>query len=750
MYRTIPPKRLHWSLSTLCALGVSGAAQAQMQLEEVVVTARKKAESIQDAPLAVSAVSKETLDASFLGDATAITQYSPNVVFDNISAGTPNGGGISIRGISFQDVEKTFDPTVLIHLDGVPLGTNTGNAMTLLDVERIEVLRGPQGTLFGKNAVGGVINIHRTKPIVGEWAGKVRARGEKYDAYGLEGVLNAPLGDNAAIKLNVAKIKQAGYFKNITTGHHDGDSDEHRYGAHVLWEATDTLRIEAQYNKYKQDGTLAPMLSTNNSQATLCLAFGACAVSEDKPLSGDRRKGAGDLMQDFKLKSHDYQLDVGWEINDSFNAVMIGAHREIEEVSYLDFDGSPIELFHAYRPNDYDQDSLEARVDYDGGGNLTFTTGYFKWKSKLKDWTNETDISLFLGLPSVDDCGFDGIPCSLQTASAKSDSDSVFFEGDYRLTDEWVIIAGARWIEETKKITKTSQLPIFDLVQLPTTHGKRTDDKIIYRLGLRWEPNDDLMTYATYSTGFRSGGFSIRASSPEIVNNGFKPETVHNYEIGLKSTLFDGGLRYALTGFYMEYDDMQQEINIPLPGLGQGNQDAVMNVGKATIKGVELELTALLGQYFSIDFNAGYLDANYDHFEGRIFGDGNLDDDNSNLPMRRAPKWTYTAALNYLQDIGEGELTGRLSYSWRDDYAATVTDFPGTHIDSYGVLDASLSYHIGNWRVGVFGRNLSDEDEYSHTFVVSPNSDGSSLFTFATPRPPRTFGAELIYQFGGY
>lgn len=721
---------------------------AQIALEEVVVTARKKEESIQDSPVAVSAIGKETIEASFLGDATGIVQYSPNLVFDNISAGTPNGGGISIRGISFQDVEKTFDPTVLIHIDGVPLGTNSGNAMNLLDVERIEVLRGPQGTLFGKNAVGGVINIHRIKPIPGEWAGKVRTRYEKYDAYSLEGVLNVPLGDRAAVKLNLAQVEQAAYFENITTGEDEGGSTEDRFGAHLLWDVTDTLVAEVQYNRSEMDGTLAPMLSINSPQAVLCL-FGACAVSEDRPLSGDRRKGAGNLMQDFVLDSEDYQLDLNWEVNDSVNAVLIAAHRELEENTLLDFDGSPQELFHARRPNDYEQDSVELRFDYDGGGDLTLTGGYFYWKSDLTGWENDTAIAGFIGVP-LETCGFDTLSCQLQEASASSESDSVFFEGDYQLTDTWAVILGARWIEETKTLTKKTTEPAFGTVTLPLTTGERTDDDLIYRAGLRWEPTVDTMTYLTYSTGFRSGGFSIRASTPEIVDRGFEPETVKSWELGLKSTTLDNKLRYSITLFHTDYEDMQQEVNIPLPGLGSGQQDAVLNVGQATLRGIEVELSALLSDYFSLDFNGGYLDAEYDEFIGRIFGDGALTDDNSYLPMRRAPELTYTVALNYQQDIADGVLTGRVSYNWRDDYAGTVTDFPGTHIDAYGIVDASLSYEFGNWRVGVFGRNLTDEDEYSHTFVVAPNSDGSSLFSFATPRPPRTYGAEVVYNFGDY
>lgn len=731
------------------AFAVAIPAQAQLTIEEVLVTARKKEESIQKTPVAISAVTEETIQASFLGNATGIVQYSPNLIFDQIDSGTPGGGSISIRGVSLQDVEKTFDPTVLIHVDGVPLGTNSGNAMSMIDVERIEVLRGPQGTLFGKNAVGGVINIFRKKPIVGQFAGKARVRMVDGDAWNFEGVLNVPLGENFAAKLNVASLETVGFYENVTTGNDDGESEEMRFGIHLLWQPTDDFRAEFQYNKSDWDGLLPPVLSINSPADLLCFAFGACAVSPDLPLSGDRTRGAGDLPGDFYFDTWDAQIDLNWQINDKLDAVLIAAHRDIDESGLYDFDGSPIEIFHVWRPSKYEQDSVEVRLYYDNDDRFSITGGYFYWNSELPSWRNELDISLFLGLP-VDACGLDGVACQVQLANASSKSRSFFFEGDYNLTDQWIMTVGARYIEEKKTMFRTDTLPIFGLVTLPPTHGERTDDDVIYRLGLRWEPRDDLMTYLAYSTGFRSGGFSIRAATPAIVEAGYEPETVDNIELGLKTTMLDNRLRLNLTLFHMNWDNMQIEVNIPVPGLGSGQQDAVLNVGKATMQGVEVELTALLGEYFSLDFNLGYLDTKYDKFNGKVFADQAFGADNSDLELRRAPKWNYTAALNYQQEIGEGALTGRVSYNWRDDYQGTVSNFPGSQIDSFGLLDASLSYNLGQWRIGVFGRNLTDEDAYQHTFVVAPNSNGSSLFTFANSRPPRHFGVEVTYTFGDY
>ena len=295
-------------------------------------------------------------------------------------------------------------------------------------------------------------------------------------------------------------------------------------------------------------------------------------------------------MPNFYFDTEDYQLDLNWQINDYLDAVVIAGHRESDEEGYYDFDGSPIEIFHIYRPSKYEQDSVEVRLTYDSGDRFNITGGYFYWDSKMPFWQNESDISLFLGLP-IDGCGFTGTICQLQEASASSESFSFFFEGDYRLTDDWVLTAGARYIEEKKQINKTETIPIFGLVSLPPTTGKRKDDDTIYRLGLRWEPQDNLMTYLTYSTGFRSGGFSIRGSTQEILQTGYEPETVDNWELGLKTTGLDGRLRFNLALFHMKYDNMQIEVNIPLPGLGTGNQDAVLNVGEATMQGAEMELT---------------------------------------------------------------------------------------------------------------------------------------------------------------
>lgn len=732
------------ALGAVAAFSSGHVMSQTLALEEIVVTARKQVELLQDVPVAVSVVGKKVIDMAFLGDSTAIAQFSPNLVFDHIDAGSPAAANISLRGISFQDVEKSFDPSVLIHVDGIPLGTNTGNVMNLLDLESIEVLRGPQGTLFGKNAVGGVININRVKPNTEEVAGKARVRFGNYGRQDFEGVLNIPLGDTFAAKLNVAQLENDGYWRNVTRGDKEGDQKEKRFGIHLLWRPIDSVVLEFQYNDSDLSGTAGPQLATDVVGSTVCDAFGQCAPSLDKPLSGSRDKGAGLQVQPFSMDLKDYQFNAVWDITDEWAFVAIYGNRTIDDSQRLDFDGTPLPIFDTLRKSKYEQDSLELRASFHGE-KVSGTLGYFYWKSDL-DFTQETEIPLLLGLPG-DACGNNPgmVRCQMQVSDYGTESNSFFFEGDYRFTDKWIGTLGARYITEDKAIGNEILVPIFDLISLPYNHYSRTDSDTIYRASLRYEA-DNYMAYGTYSTGFRSGGFSIRAATPEVLGAGYDPEKVKNIELGLKTTLLDGRLRLNAAIFDMTYDDIQIEVNIP--GGATGQQDAVLNAAKATIRGAELEATWLMAESWTADLNVGWLDAKYDNFIGRVFGDQPFSADNSNLPMRRAPDWNYTAALNYSNQVGPGNLSARLSWHWTDDYAATVTDFPGTHIDSYGVLDLGLSYRIGSWQFSAYGRNLNESDEYTHTLVVTPFTTGEYFFSFANPRIPRTYGVEVTYFLG--
>lgn len=269
---------------------------------------------------------------------------------------------------------------------------------------------------------------------------------------------------------------------------------------------------------------------------------------------------------------------------------------------------------------------------------------------------------------------------------------------------------------------------------------------MIWRLGLRYELSDDVMAYFTYSTGFRSGGFSPRATTAEVLATGQDPEKLTNYELGWKSRWFDDRLQLNGAVFHMIYDDMQIETSIP--GGPSGQQQAVANVGKAEINGAELDVVALLTDQWTLSGNLGVLDADYKEFFTDLYST-RTPADYTHLHLRRAPKLTYAIASTYRVSVPTGNVALRVSYDWRDDYEGTLNNHPGTQVKSFGLLNASIVYdHGSNWSVSAYGNNLTNEDSFTHTFVVAPTPQGGSFWKFANPRAPRTYGMEVVYRFG--
>jgi len=707
----------------------------EAMVAEIIVTARKREESIQDVPIAVSAVTGEQVERAFLSDSTELAQFAPNVVFDKVESGTPAGGAFAIRGLSFQDIEKAFDPTVLLAVDGVAIGSVTGNVMNLLDIDTIEILRGPQGTLFGKNAVGGIINVRRNQPVLDSTFAKFRLTAGNFDTNNVEGYANFG-GGNAALKLTGARFDHAGYWKNLTTGQDVGDRTDTTFGAAVLWEPSETLSVQLKAGYRDLDGSPNPVINISGPGTFWCDVFAQCAVSARIPQSGDRQQALSELRNtEVTFEEKSLISEVNWELADDYALTYIFGWVDNEEFTRFDFDGTGLDLYQATKPANYTQRSHELR--------LTKEDDVFNWQVGLYAWDAEGftfNRAAVFGGPAA------GGTLLNDRNWAGSTSYSVFGESDYRFADDWVVTTGFRYISEEKTLEKYVDDGVGGILIPPGTRSERTDDDWIWRFGLRHEFSSSLMGYFTYSTGFRSGGFSPRASTLDILRRGQSPETLKSYELGVKSELF--GNRLMLNGamFHMKYEDMQIETSIP--GGPAGNQQGFDNVGEATINGLEIDFVALLSTNWRLSGNAGWLDAKHDDFHTDLFGVG-TPQDFTYLKLRRAPELTYSVQTDYTVPVDSGDVSFRVAYSWRDDYEATVTNHPGTRIEAFGLLDASISYDHGeHWSVSLVGRNLTDEDEYAWTFAVTPAPDGSSFWNMAYPRTPRTYGVEFVYRLG--
>ncbi len=739
--------------SALCA-AVSAAVALpaySLQLEEVTVTARKKEESIQDVPVAVTAITGMDLEQAFTLDTTGLQAFAPNVVFDTIEMGTPGGGGFSIRGISYQDVDKGFDPTVLVSVDDVPLATGTGQVFDMIDIERIEVLRGPQGTLFGKNVVGGLINIHRVKPQLDETSGKLRARYGEYEK--VQGDFLYNYGEESwAIKVTGGVSEQGEGYVDNTEGGDLWYRDTQRFGAHLLWQPNDVITAEVMYDYSNLEGDPGTVFNVSSAADTFCnvgsfygVADQGCSPVGGESSTGSRDRGSLDGEQWNELEKHQFTARLTANVTDDHTLTYVGSLMKSEDDQSLDGDGQALPIYHFRRWGDFDQFTHELRLSRDTGSNLTWQVGIF---SAYAEGTNNQATRVLFP------------PRSGEFGRTTSDSYSAFGEADLALLDDKLVLtAGLRYIHETKKLARAAWANIDDPSTInlgPNAGGSTSNSKNIYRLGARYHFTDDVMMYFTTSTGFRSGGLSPRALDPEYLSQGYKPEELTNYEIGLRTTLFDGSLNFNLTAFQMDYEDMQVELAIPAT-IAPFTQNFVVNAGQASIQGLELDFNWLINDWWRLSGNVGTLDSEYDELFVNLYGISPSTGlpystrDESGLELRRSPELSYGLASTMNWEVGGGSLTWRLSYSWTDEYEATTTNYPGSGVEETGMVDSSLSFALEQWQFSLFGRNLTDDDSWTHNYVVNGTrldvEGDSALWRFAQRRPPREIGMEVLYKF---
>ena len=725
---------------------VSPVAMAQeMALEEIVVTARKRKEDLQDVGLSVSAMSGTEIERTFARDIRDLAFISPNLIIDDTSQGPGGNAAMYIRGIGVADVEKNFEPAVGVTIDGLFIGANSGAIMRSIDLASLEVLRGPQGTLFGRNTIGGTINIDRTRPT-GEFGGKVRAGYGDYDTYWLDAVVNFGITDDLAVKLSAAKNdQQEGYFDNISTGDDDGMIDYQTWGINLLWNATETLEFEYTYQDEETEQDTPPLVNMAQPDTLFCGSFGLCAQSVSTPSSGDRYKTTtlkfepttaslspqptqivtsliADLIpndDDATFDAETHIFETRWDISDSLTLNYIYGSYETEETVVTNFTSEPPMLFGTDRPAEYEQESHELRFTYDAGDRLKFVAGAYFWESeydiRLRSWITFSVPDTVVDIP--------------QYTHQETDSTAIFFEGDYELNDSWTLTLGGRYTEDEKLSEQRANL---------NSDADEEWDEFTPKVGVRYRIDDDAMLYATYAKGYRSGGFNGRVDSVPSATIPYDPETVDNYELGFKTEWMEQRLRFNGAIFYMDYQDKQEEIGLPSDG-DTGQRISVFNAADATMQGIELELQAIVTENLSLRANLGYLDSEYDEF---TFDNGFEIVDNSGLEFRRAPEFTGSIDATYEWQIGNGEAWVRGAYRFLGEHFIEQTNRPELENDDQHLVDASVNYSINGLTFSVFGRNLTDEDGWAHGLNVS------GLWAYASARAPRTWGAEVVYNFG--
>ena len=733
------PSALLPALALLAGPAVSPVAHSQAVLEEIIVTARKREESIQEVPVSVTSIGRELREAS-LRRLEDIQSFTPNVYIRN-TAGIPGGAAISIRGVSYQETDKTLDPSIGVVMDGLYLGASSGSLLQNFDTQRMEVLRGPQGTLFGKNTTGGVLNVIRGD-VTKNWGGSAIGTVGEQGREDFRGVLNAPIiQDELGVKLFLASINSDGWVDNSTINDDAWGDDKLNYGFATEWEPNDNLTIRFHYEHMDDKTDTGAYTNMNQPEDLACIlqgVFWPVGCQSSDPGSDEDNNSTNDRnLNDSEYDT--YIVTVNWDLGD-FVLTSITGRREMDEEYRIEFDGSPANLLYFDYFNDWNQTSQELRVtsDFDDSP-WEFVAGVFYWDVGYEQRWNVHELNYtleLLGIPQGNP-PFSLTPNSINYNGQNQNTESwaVFGQVDYSLTEQWTLTAGIRYTYEEKDF-KGADGTFYEAGEpFPDLNFSFFDDdwdEPSPKLGVRYQHNDDIMIFASWTEGFKSGGFFGRQANFDI-DPTYDPEYVTTWELGMKSTWFGGRMIFNPTIFYNDYDDKQEEILIPIDLSNVAT--VVRNASTLEIFGAELELQYQVTDAWNIRMSYGYLDAEYDDYVADISGDGVITD-NSYLEPRNTPENTIGLNTTYTLPIGPGELVAFASYRWRDEVdtiagPASVDPNPRTndplgHLDDIENLDITLNYIWGDgrYRVTAYGRNITDEREQVVTRIPGLTSWG--------------------------
>lgn len=775
------------------ALAQEAATPAEpgaFQLEEIIVQARRRAESIQDTPVAVSAINQAMLEQRFANSLADLQGVAPNVVLD---AGGAFGQAayFAIRGISYQDVESSFDPAIGVTIDGVFIGRNIGSLTDFFDIEQVEILRGPQGTLFGRNTIGGTINVRTARPS-GQEAYKAAL------TYGNEGTLNLrasadlPLIDGKlAARVSALSLTSDGFWKNEFTPQPTDAAFTDvtsvraslRYTPTVDW--TVDLILDHTTDRSGTQGFIpahsttplscSPALSAADCAiarqtipqaprslfATLALGAGVPVAEIDRFTSGlDPYVTTPDGQFQQNIESNGAVLDITWD-TDIGTLRSITGWREFNANPVYDFESLPVRIYEVGRPETQDQFSQEFQINTDFGTsvfNLTAGLYFFRQEYEIE----ATAGGLLIGQPTA--------TIITNRTGQTSKSYAGYAEGTYNITDAFSVTLGGRVTRDEKDFHTTIRFApgdygkvscgAADMVGFTSCKADYSSTETTPRAILQYKFTDDLNVYGSYSKGYKAGGFSGRGQTPTSIGP-FKPEKVDAYEVGIKSSWFDRRLRANLTGFYNEYDGLQVDIVQPEPLSPTGSETIVTNAASAETSGVELELSANATDSLSFNIAVGYLDAKYKEFGQAILVGGvpvtrpdgtAIVEDLSHFDMRRAPEWSYSIGGSYSAPLTESLLGAiRLDYRHTSETFTTVRNQAYGRRGSLGLLDGSISLSDNDERFtfALYGKNLTDEEYINSAQPIGegPLTWEGSLGGFAFYAPRREYGIELTAKF---
>ena len=756
------------ALGSLCLLPVTALAQdaagatAGTTLEEVVVTATRREENLMDVAIAVTAISGQELEAMGITDITYLSQLSPNTTLE-VSRGTNTTLSAFIRGVGQQDPVPGFEAGVGLYLDDVYLNRPQAAVLDIYDVERIEVLRGPQGTLYGRNTIGGAIR-YVTKRLAETPEASARV------TYGSDNMLDlvlsgsTPVSDTFRVGGSIARFSRDGFGDNLFLDgveNYAKDAWGARFSAE--WQPTDSLffRLTADYIDDDSDPRQGHRLTVGR--------FSGAPILDNV---FDTRAGLNNPRQSVKAKG--VALLAEWQVNDLLTVKNILSYREDDTWTPIDFDSLPAADLDVPATYQNEQTSEEIQLLFTGDDWNALVGFYYL------DANAFTAFDVILGnLGAV--VGLPGLN-AFTLGDVDTETWAVFADMTYDLTDQWSVTVGGRYTEDKRSSTVVGQTKLggtsdffggtaIPIVTTSNFQGSETFDKFTPRVAVNWHPNDDHMIYASYSEGFKGGSFDPRgqtSAAPDFNGDGvvsdeevfefmkFEPETVDTIEFGLKSSLLGGRMTSNLAVFFSSYTDVQIPGSVGLDSDGDGIEDTFVgvttNAADADIKGVEWEGQAILaddlgasGSQLRLGWAVGYLDAEFNEFID-AFGQDVADQ----RTFQNTPEWTAMGMLNYSMPLNvfgtDGSLAFITSLSYRGDHSQFEIPTPELDQDAFTLWDLSVVWtdDTGHWSAGLHGKNLGDKEYKVAGYYVPALGLESSITAFYGN--PRQFWGTLQYN----
>ena len=718
-----------WSALSTFAMAQDAAPQDGVSsLDDVVVSARRRDELLKDVPISVSAIGEERLEQTGASDITALQQQTPNATVQ-VARGSNSTLISFIRGVGQQDPLWGFEPGVGLYVDDVYVARPQGAVLDIYDVQRIEVLRGPQGSLYGRNTVGGAIK-YVTNTLSSEPELTLRGAYGSYNQIDLMAVGSIPLGDTFRVGGAIASYQRDGYGSNLNTGaeHYNKDVLAGRLSAE--WEPREDISIRLAYDRVQDDSN-----PRHGHREVAGVGVGAGI----QPSVYDTFAGIGD---ENSVMSQGASATLQLELNDNWTFKSITAWREGDTDTVIDFDNTPVPTLDipAYYADDQLTQEFQFLFDYDriqgvagifyldghaegafdtvlgGAGIVIGTTGQVDTES----WAGFADINLDLT---------DRLHLGIGMRYTLDDKRGTVFRANYLGATRSPILGGT---PRAPLLVRTNYTASKDFTQFTP------------RIALSYDLTDDMTTYASYSQGFKSGGFDMRGDAfltPNTVN-GYDPETVDSYEIGLKGAL--DRLTFAASVFYNEYQDQQVTTQVP---AGAGIASFVDNVGSSTFYGAEFEGRLRILDNLSANFAVGYLNSEFEEFLRYNLTTMMFEDISSQVVLQNAPEWTGYLGLTWLGDVGGGQLAVTPSVSYRGDFS--LFEFPNPILDqeAYSLVDLSIVWTDPGDRftVGLYGKNLTDEEYRVGGYNFPGALFNNSIIGYYGP--PQTVTASLQVKF---